>query len=270
MYYADSHTHSSCSPDGSVTMAEMVRGAAAAGVQELTITDHCDLLSMEGTIDLEFDWLPHREQFAQARPVAEELGIKLNYGIEIGGVATFQDRANEILSEELDFVLASVHNLSVEAGCKDFYNMDFRNKPELCRTCLEDYFASMETTVAWGNFDSLAHVPYLLRYMRDRDGMPISLAPYEGRIRAIFRTLIQKDKALELNTCRGRSVEDYRDLFTWYRQEGGRLVTLGSDAHEPENIGKAIPQAQALLSALGFREFCVYHRHVPEFHLLEQ
>ncbi len=265
MYLSDNHTHSSCSPDGSASMAEMVRGALAAGVQELTLTDHCDLLSMQGTITLDFDWAPLRAQFRQAQALAQDSGLRLNYGLEIGGVATFQTRADEILQENLDFTLASVHNLSVAAGCTDFYDLDFRNNPALCQSCLEDYFTSMEATVEWGNFDSLAHLPYLLRYMRDRDGMPITLDPWEDRIRAILRRLIQKDKALELNTCRGRSVEDYRSLFTWYRQEGGTLVTLGSDAHCPEDVGKGLAEAQALLRQLGYRYYCIYHQHRASF-----
>ncbi len=264
MYLSDSHTHSSCSPDGSATMLQMVEGAIAAGVQELTITDHCDLLSMQGTITLDFDWSPLRAQYAPAREYAAQKGLRLNYGIEIAGVATFQPVADAILQEPLDFTLASVHNLSVSAGCTDFYDLNYAGHPELCIHCMEDYFSSMEATVAWGNFDSLAHVPYLLRYMRDRDGMPLSLAPWEGRIRGILRQLIAKDKALELNTSRGKSVEDYRALFTWYRQEGGKLVTLGSDAHCPDDIGKGLREAQALLTALGYPCYHIYHRHKPE------
>ena len=269
MYPADSHTHSSCSPDGAAPMIQMVRGAVDAGIRELTLTDHCDLISMEGTITLDFDWAPLRAQFAEALPVAQAAGLRLNYGIEIGGVASFRPNADEILREDLDFVLASVHNLSVEAGCGDFYDLDFHDNPALCRSCLDDYFTSMEVTVDWGNFDSLAHVPYLLRYMRDRDGMPITLDPYEDRIRAVFRQLIRRDKALELNTCRGKSVEDYRSLFTWYREEGGTLVTIGSDAHTPEDVGKGIADAQALLRSLGFRQFCIYHHRIPELIPLE-
>ena len=265
MYLADCHTHSNCSPDGAAPMARMVQGAVEAGLQELTITDHCDLISMQGTITLEFNWAPLREQFAEALPLAEQAGLKLNYGIEIGGVATFQKNADEILQEKLDFVLASVHNLSVEEGCGDFYEMNFRDRPDLCSYCLDDYFNSMEATVAWGNFDSLAHVPYLLRYMRDRDGMHVTMKTYEDRIRAIFRELVRKDKALELNTCRGRSVEDYRDLLTWFREEGGELVTLGSDAHRPEDLGKGIAEGQELLRELGFHHYCIYHQHSPEF-----
>ena len=243
-------------------MTELVRCALENGLRELTITDHCDLLSMEGTITLDFDWAPLRTQFLEAKELAGDR-LRLNYGIELGGASDFPEAADLILRENTDFVLGSVHNLSVSAGCTDFYDLDYRNNPELCRSALEDYFASMERLAAWNGFDSLAHLPYLLRYLRDRDGMPITLDPWEGRIRAILRTLIRNGKALELNTCRGKSVEDYRGLLRWYRQEGGALVTLGSDAHDPRDVGKGLREAQLLLKEEGFRSFAIYHKHIP-------
>jgi histidinol-phosphatase (PHP family) len=243
-------------------MVELVRHAIANGVEELTITDHCDLLSMEGKIELNFDWTPLRQQFAAAQQAANGK-IRLNYGIEIGGASEFPAESNGILQEKLDFVLGSVHNLSVKEGCTDFYDLDYRNNPTLCQRVLEDYMTSLEKLVDWGGFDSLAHVPYLLRYLRDRDGMDISLAPYEERIRRMLRSLVEQGKALELNTCRGKSVEDYRDLFTWYREEGGELLTLGSDAHDPTQIGWGIPEGQELLRQLGFRWYGVYRERKP-------
>ena len=40
MYLADYHVHSSCSPDGHLTMAEMAREGIARGLDELCFTDH--------------------------------------------------------------------------------------------------------------------------------------------------------------------------------------------------------------------------------------
>ena len=70
---------------------------------------------------------------------------------------------------------------------------------------------------------------------------------------------------MELNTNRGRSLADYRDLLIQYRQLGGEIVTLGTDAHDPEDLGKGILQATRLLRELGFRYYTVYRRRVPEF-----
>lgn len=54
-------------------------------------------------------------------------------------------------------------------------------------------------------------------------------------------------------------------LLELYRDCGGELITLGSDAHRPEDVGKGIAQAQELLRTVGFRYFTVYHRRTPQF-----
>jgi histidinol-phosphatase (PHP family) len=266
-YFADTHTHSNCSPDGSDSMLEMAKAAEAAGLEELCITDHCDFLSMQGTITLDFDWAPLRAGYDEVKSHNFST-LTVCRGIEIAGICGFEDNADEILQEPLDFVLGSVHNLSVESGCTDFYDLDYRKDPTLCRRCMEDYFTSLEGTVAWNGFDSLAHVPYLLRYMRDRDGVEVSMAEYEDRIRPLFRTLAENGKALELNTCRGRSVGDYSLLFRWFREEGGTLVTLGSDAHTTQDVGKGIAEGQELLRSLGYTYFCTYQDRRPVLHRL--
>ncbi len=48
MYLADMHTHTQISPDSGARLADMARAAAAAGLDELYVTDHCDLLDGEG------------------------------------------------------------------------------------------------------------------------------------------------------------------------------------------------------------------------------
>ena len=57
----------------------------------------------------------------------------------------------------------------------------------------------------------------------------------------------------------------YRPLLEQYRSLGGEIVTLGTDAHIPEDIGKGIGDAAGLLKELGFRYYTVYRRRRPEF-----
>ena len=44
MYLADYHVHSSCSPDGRLTMADMARQGIARGLDEICFTDHVDTI----------------------------------------------------------------------------------------------------------------------------------------------------------------------------------------------------------------------------------
>ena len=52
------------------------------------------------------------------------------------------------------------------------------------------------------------------------------------------------------------------------RDCGGELVTVGSDAHTPADVGKGVRAACALLRECGFRRVCTYEKHQPVFHTL--
>ena len=73
-YITDYHTHSSCSFDAKFTMAEMVRGAIEAGVDELCFTDHVEPLEETRLRDItpEHDWAKHVAQYEEAKAVAGE------------------------------------------------------------------------------------------------------------------------------------------------------------------------------------------------------
>lgn len=42
-------------------------------------------------------------------------------------------------------------------------------------------------------------------------------------------------------------------LPQWCREEGGRAVAFGSDAHVPETLAHGLPEAAAMLDYFGFR-----------------
>lgn len=53
-----------------------------------------------------------------------------------------------------------------------------------------------------------------------------------------------------------------------YRELGGEIITLGSDAHAPGAVGTAIRENQALLRRCGFTRFCTFCRRQPIWHEL--
>ena len=85
----------------------------------------------------------------------------------------------------------------------------------------------------------------------------------------IFDTIIIKDIALEINEGGTRS-ERYRrcdpdlDLLRLYRERGGILITLGSDAHEPKYVGIGVDTAAQIAREAGFTEAVVYEKRVAK------
>ena len=188
MYYIDYHTHTKLSPDGEVPLAAMAEAAVQAGLTELCVTDHYDLVDLEGKPEPNgYDWVPALEQWREtAERYRGRLIIRL--GMEFGSADRYPDRARATLDQpELDFVIGSLHNLTPEAGAKDFYFVDY-TAPEVCYACLDDYFAQMLRLAPLPDYDSLGHIIYPLRYMCMRDGQTVTLDRYWEQIREILRS----------------------------------------------------------------------------------
>lgn len=263
MFLPDYHTHSLCSFDGSAPLTDLAQAAVAAGMTELCLTDHCDLVNTESKPDLSFRWEPVEEQLALARPQFEGK-LTIRKGVELGSAWEFPDFARELTSRPgLDFVLASVHNLSLADGGIDFYYVNYKSDED-CYDVLDRYFDCMEQLSEMDCYDVLAHIIYPLRYMNGRDGRHATLDRYEPQLRRIFTTVIGKGKGIEVNTCRGTTIEDWRWTLELYRDCGGDIITLGSDAHRPEDVGKGILEAAELLKDLGFPSIARYSKRKPE------
>ena len=262
----DCHMHTLCSPDGCAPLTDMAAAALVAGMDAICVTDHCDLLDVHGKPDASFRWEPVEEQLALARPLFEGR-LPIRKGVELGEAWTDPDLATRIaLRDGIDFVIGSVHNLSRADGGLDFYYVNYSCE-EACHKVLRSYFGCMEVLSTLPCFDVVGHVIYPLRYMNERDGNHVTLDTYLPQLERIFHNLIAHDKGIEVNTCRGRTVEDWRQTLSVYKDCGGRIVTLGSDAHEPQDVGKGIAQAAALLKEFGF-DLAVYEKRRPTFYKL--
>lgn len=272
MYFCDSHTHTLISPDSHAPLADMAQRALALGLDELCVTDHCDLLNFRGQPVSSFDWPAAKAQYHAVR---DGLGgrLTLRLGLELGSAVCDPPAARRILAEggdELDFVLGSLHNWIGTEGCGDLYFSDFHNDPALARKAVDNCLTHTWDLVQScpDCYDSLAHVIYPLRYIR-RDGLELSLLDgWEEQLRAIFTQVARTDHALEVNTCRGRDLDEWLPLLRLFRACGGRLITLGSDAHRPEDLALGIPRAAELLQAAGFAHVTTFHQRKPILHRL--
>ncbi len=265
MFRGDLHTHSRCSPDGAVPMLEMARSAQRAGLSCLCVTDHCDLLDLDGAFVPQYDWESVRRDYAAAQ-AALPSGLTLRRGVELGEAYEDPQAARVILAQapELDFVIGSAHNFHAMEGKQDFYNADYSDR-NFCLAALDDYLSSLLALTALDDcYDTLAHILYPLRYMR-RAGQDVTLAEgdFPQRLEVILRAVAQKGKALEVNTWRGTTVSEWEPLLRQFKALGGEYVTVGSDAHHPEHVGKGVADAYELIRECGFRYTAVYQERKP-------
>lgn len=256
------HFHSICSFDGEHPLVDMCRAAAEAGIGELCLTDHCDLIDEHGKPDDSFSWEKEDQQLARAR--REYPALTIRRGIELGQAISRPEAAKLVLSElDIDFVLGSMH---VSPGGQDYYWIDYQSKQQ-CFSLIEEYLQCLLELSRTDYYDSMAHLTYPLRYMRGRDGISVDFTPYDDLVYEILKTLVERGKALELNTSGYRTGDgepmppEY--ILRMYRQLGGDLVTIGTDAHEPKYMASGLEKGLALLERCGFRYITCYEKRSP-------
>ena len=78
----------------------------------------------------------------------------------------------------------------------------------------------------------------------------------------ILSYLIDNEKGIEINTAgltKGlKDANPCKDIIKRYRELGGEIITIGSDAHKPEDVGANFNDAKKLLIDAGFSHFNVF------------
>ena len=137
------------------------------------------------------------------------------------------------------------------------------------REAYEKYFSvSLARIRQIDCFDVLGHLDYVVRYGPNRNQY-YSYEAYQEYIDPILKTLIEKGRGLECNTAGFKyglgHPNPTEDILRRYRELGGEILTVGSDAHRPEHIGYDFHRLPELLKACGFRYYTIYHNRKPEF-----
>lgn len=260
----DQHVHSEFSMDCEVAVDEMCRAAIELGMAEIVFTDHCDINAHDDNI---YVYDPDASYRAYMNAKDKYSGrLRVTCGIELGQGTQRPDAAEHILAtHDYEFVLGSLHNLN-RVPDFSFIKYDVMLLREF-QLLWERYLDELREMIEWGHFNSLAHLTYPIRYLKIA-GKELSLIPYYEQLRELFRILIEKNIALEINTSGiragiGETLPSI-EIMKLYRDVGGRMVTVGSDSHFPEHIGSAVADTYDMLKANGFDYITVFHDGEPK------
>ena len=247
-------------------MAEIAEVAINRGLQEICVTDHVDTYDWKsGEVRTDYDW---EKAFRQHREAVERCGDRLavKLGAELSGVVRYPEEAAYLMQrrKELDFVIGSVHLAAEKFGWFDLY---FIKEHEMAyyRDLIEHYLCDMMVLSKWGQFNVLGHMTLPLRYLSEHLQVDMTFDDYMDQVEEIFRVIIPKGIGIECNTNRGGMPLPYDTILRRYREMGGEIITLGSDAHVSDHIGCAIKERQQLLKDCGFRYFTTFTKGEPIF-----
>lgn len=272
MITADQHTHCNFSTDSETSPESMVQGAIEKGLTQLTLTDHMDLDYPGSTNEnplFEFDPAEYFQKLVPLKEACQD-NLYLGIGIELGlrpGREDLNLKMHQLLRNySFDFVLGSVHLLD---NYDPYYESYWAGRS--AKDILSKYFNDMLTSLKeYDNFDSLGHLDYLIRYIPPYCGdKDYAYKEYAEIIDEIFKLLIHKNKALEINTAgliKGLTCFHPKlEVLKRYLELGGELLTIGSDGHSPDKIATEFAKTEELLRTLNVRGYYVYKNRKPEF-----
>lgn len=260
---SDYHVHTSFSGDCSVSPELMIQNAIERGIRHLCLTDHMDYDYTDGGILFEFD---PEEYFHRLLLLKETYAgqIDLAIGIELGLQPYLSKRHhNLVFSHPFDFVIGSIHLVH---GHDPYFPSFFEERDEQA-AYLEYFQCILQNLKAYSNFDTFGHLDYVVRYGPNKNRY-YSYEKYREILDEILRSLIRRDIGLEINTGGyryGLGVPNpCTEIIIRYRELGGKLITLGSDAHEPGCLASEFDRITELLKACGFRSYYIFHNRKPE------
>ena len=251
----DSHMHTCFSHDADpkATPFSLCEAAIERGLSGIAITDHCDV---NGQVEGIYPYFDHDSCYNAMMEAKEHFRGKLrvSLGVELGQAPDYPEYARELLqAHKYDFVLGSIHNLT---GVPDFCFFNYeRFSDVLCRQLFARTLTAARELCNFNGISSIAHLTYMHRYML-LAGKTMDFSEYREQLVDLFEAMIDRGIALELNVSLIRKgIPLYmptEEIFRLYKDVGGKLVTVGSDAHFACDVGANIVDGYKLLSSVGF------------------
>ncbi|MBE6553390.1 MAG: histidinol-phosphatase HisJ family protein [Ruminococcaceae bacterium] len=259
----DFHMHSRVSFDSEGDARRMAETARARGLREICFTDHYDYHDIrEETPDL-FTLA----RYAEAYDGLAVEGLTVRRGVEYGLTLWNAPELKELLAaRRFDFVIGSVHFVD---GFDPYYPNFWQGKT--VEQAFERYLEhTLDCVRIHADYDVLGHLNYVCKSEHNPSHAPLRYADHREICDEILRELVRRGKGMEINTSgvdrAGAFLPDAAFLRR-FRELGGEIVTVGSDAHDEARVGQYVSQALDILREI-FGYVCTFEDRRPIFHRL--
>lgn len=259
----DFHMHSRVSYDAESDPMEMALAAKAADLREICFTDHIDYCLGACHEDISFTPGQYRNAYRKIKIP----GLVIRQGVELGLTVWNKKEATEDAAAiPYDFIIGSIHHVdNIDIYLPEFWRDKTPREAE--RRYLE---TMLECVKIHDAFDVLGHLTYVSKSPCNPVPRIIPLDDYREIVEEILDTLVRKGKGLEINTSGLDRIGDFfpgREYLRRFRELGGEIVTVGSDAHTLNRVGRQIPEALDVLKEI-FGYVCTFEGRKPVFHRL--
>jgi histidinol-phosphatase (PHP family) len=246
----DYHIHSTYSIDGLSPLHLYVSTAQRCGLGEIGFAEHVDLNPCMG----EYRFLDYAGYAASVEQLRMDAPLQVRCGLEVSYEPHLEfSIKNFIKDSKCDFVIGSIHEVNSMTMDDTFLK---QYNPF-------DYFKEVERLIISSTCDIVGHLEYFKRW-----GGMYSSSEFKKEISTVLHLIVDHDVALEVNTSglRHPARDTYPSLkvIQWYRELGGELISLGSDAHSVRDIAFQFPPVIKKLKSYGFDTVATFDKRSLE------
>jgi histidinol-phosphatase (PHP family) len=248
-------------------MVEYVESAILAGIHEIGFSDHLGRYYL-GRMQRKRYWDWGMSERDLERYFNEVMDIKalfadritIRFGLEVDYIEGAEHLVENIVANyPFDYLLGSIHCLPALG----WHHISHYAKSDPEKT-YQMYFAAARAAIQSGMFQSLAHVDFLWRYILWPEEKVSELA---GFLTDVVTASKKSKTDLEINANGfiwsranySKGFDPY-DLFLDTIGKHRARITLGSDAHAPQMVGKLFPQIISTLKGKEIDLVSVFER----------
>ena len=246
----DQHVHSNFSFDSNEELENYIN---VSNKNDIVTTEHLDFANP--IINYEDSSIKYLKYIEEITSLNKKYSNKFFSGIEIGYTPNSEKRIEDFLKDKnFNLKLLSIH----QNGLYDY--MCVNKKLISLEALIQEYFEQMiqalESSI---EFNVLAHFEYGIRIV------DISVTDFDSLaskfLNKIIELIIKKEIAFEVNT---KSMYKYKkeNLYSYmiekYLKKGGKLFTLGSDAHNIKDYAYKFDDARKFLLARNVKEIILF------------
>ncbi|MEM3011081.1 MAG: histidinol-phosphatase HisJ family protein [Candidatus Bathyarchaeia archaeon] len=245
----DYHIHTKAS-DGIADMKEYVDEAKRKDIDEIGFSDHVNFRKNYHVLQPK-NTKNYVQNFFE---IEEEVDLPIKLGVEIDFFPNETEKIKKFIQKyPFDYVMGAVHFIGTW-GIDHPSQMHEYLKRDIWRV-YEEYFKIVRELCRSRLFDVLAHVD-LIKIFGFKPKCDISNILIETA-----EVIAQYDICVEVNTSglRKQCMEKYPSKqFLKILQNHDVAITLGSDAHNPQDIGRSFNQAIQLIKEVGYNHLCTF------------
>lgn len=262
--YIDSHSHTKhFSSDASMSISEVFNACSNKNVSKLVITEHYDYdYPHPEEPQMYCDLDAYLSEFLKWKETFNTYPTKLLFGIEFGYQPHLIDYYEKLAKDyPFDSIILSNHLYN---GIDIYFSKECYNERKESR--VSNYMASLiEMADKCDCYDIIGHYDYINRYSPNKDE-DVLYSDCPKMFDTLFEILISKEKSLEINTAsiekrirnNANNIMPDSEIIKRYIEMGGKLITLGSDAHKAEAIAQNFSATIEYLKSLDVKELCYF------------